>query len=37
MTEISESLKEIANNAGKKQYRVVKSGVWEELPEKVQE
>ncbi len=36
-TELNESLEEIANNSGKKQYRVVKPGVWEELPEKVQE
>jgi hypothetical protein len=37
MTELSESLEEIASNSGKKQYRVVKPGVWEELPEKAQE
>lgn len=34
MTELSDSLKEIASNSGKTQYRVVKPGIYEVIPEK---
>jgi len=37
LTELSDSLKEIASNSGMTQYRVVKPGFLEEIPEKIQQ